>query len=333
VDAVERFKAAIAQAAYEEALATGEAFFFAERISHIADSVSASERDTRRALGELEAAGRLVQQQRGVWKAGVKLLLDYERADRKAAYTQNAARRYLLEQARKADDTNKRVVFSESDDTDPFPQPHLFLAAKVLDWQGYVDLDTNNTRHFGIRLAAPAYSLLDDPRRVDATYPVTPTDDTAALPRVAPDALSTVIQDCEQMLEQRGWASAATELHRGDVEYRKGNWINAVREYYAALESGLKYALHQENIDYAEGSALRRLAGQAAEVDLIPLNYQSVFSYPDSIRSPRSHGAGPAGEITEVEVGQAEALLLGNLTRTLLLYLGNRPSVSKVREM
>jgi hypothetical protein len=38
----------------------------------------------------------------------------------------------------------------------------------------------------------------------------------------------------------RGWQQALTELQRGDNEYRGRDWVNAVREYYSALESGLK---------------------------------------------------------------------------------------------
>jgi hypothetical protein len=59
------------------------------------------------------------------------------------------------------------------------------------------------------------------------------------------------------------------------------------------------------------------LARLAADHDLIPVNYQAMFGFADSIRSPRSHGAG--GNVEEIEIGQAEALLIGNHVRTLLL--------------
>jgi hypothetical protein len=50
--------------------------------------------------------------------------------------------------------------------------------------------------------------------------------------------------------------------------------VNAVREYYAAAESGLKYALGVEAAAEDEGSrALKRLAGQASRQGLIPANY------------------------------------------------------------
>jgi hypothetical protein len=98
--------------------------------------------------------------------------------------------------------------------------------------------------------------------------------------------------------------------------------VNAVREYYSALESGLKYALSEAGATYDEGAALKKLASRAAEARLIPVNYQAFFGFADSIRSPRSHGAGPTP--VEVEVGQHEALLMGNHVRAALLYLGGR---------
>ena len=105
--------------------------------------------------------------------------------------------------------------------------------------------------------------------------------------------------------------------------YRDGHWTDAVRENYAALESGLKHRLDEAEVAYAEGAALRDLAKLTASEGLIPTNYQALFTFVASIRSPRSHGAGAT--IEEVEIGKAEALLMGNHARALLLYLGQRP--------
>jgi hypothetical protein len=43
---------------------------------------------------------------------------------------------------------------------------------------------------------------------------------------------------------------------------------------------------------------------------------------------PRAATAGPKGDVGVVEIGQAEALLIGNHVRSLLLYLGNRPPIA-----
>jgi hypothetical protein len=140
---------------------------------------------------------------------------------------------------------------------------------------------------------------------------------------VAPDALALVIRSCEDMLRRKGWDNALAELHQGDARSKQGDWIGAVREYYMAVESGLKYRLGETGAAGGEARALRRLATAAGAAGVIPQSYVGFFFGLDSIRSPRSHGAGPAG--TDVEVGPAEALLMGNHARALLLYLGQRP--------
>lgn len=97
-----------------------------------------------------------------------------------------------------------------------------------------------------------------------------------------------------------------------------------MREYYAALESGLKHRLDEAGTSYGGGDSLKALARAAADAGLIPTSYQAAFGFLDSIRSPRSHGRG--SEPAELPVGPAEALLAGNHVRTLLLYLGHVPA-------
>jgi hypothetical protein len=153
--------------------------------------------------------------------------------------------------------------------------------------------------------------------------PVSAAEDETAGADVAPDAMRDLILNVDDLLAKRGWVGAARELSRGDAQYRDGHWTDAVREYYAALESGLKHRLDEGGVEYADGATLKDLAKVAASQDLVPTNYQALFGFADSIRSPRSHGAG--ANVVEVEVGKAEALLMGNHVRTLLLYLGQRP--------
>jgi hypothetical protein len=118
-------------------------------------------------------------------------------------------------------------------------------------------------------------------------------------------------------------ANARAELRRGDDRYGEINWPDAVGEYYSALESGLKYRLSELEVKYGDTAALRDLAREAAKTNAFPRNYQALFEFTDSIRSPRRHGAGPTP--SAVQIGPAEALLIGNHVRTLLLYLGQRP--------
>lgn len=127
---------------------------------------------------------------------------------------------------------------------------------------------------------------------------------------------------CEEAVEEAGWVSALEELREGDNQFGQGHWPDAVGDYYTAVESGLKYALDAVGAAHGEGAALRALAKRAAEVGLLPPNYQELFGFLDSIRSPREHGRGTSP--TAVEVGAAEAFLMGNHARSLLLYLTQR---------
>jgi hypothetical protein len=58
---------------------------------------------------------------------------------------------------------------------------------------------------------------------------------------------------------------------------------------------------------------------------VISANYQSLFGFLDSIRSPAPARGGPEREREKVELGPAEALLMGNHARSLIVYLGHRP--------
>jgi hypothetical protein len=137
--------------------------------------------------------------------------------------------------------------------------------------------------------------------------PTTAADDEEAHAAVARDALAALISSVDQLLEQRGWEGARRELARGDRQYDDGHWVDAVGEYYSALESGLKHRLDEAGTTYGDNAALRDLARAAVKANLLPPNYQRLFDFADSIRSPRRHGAG--GQVEEVEVGPAEALL------------------------
>lgn len=138
----------------------------------------------------------------------------------------------------------------------------------------------------------------------------------ASRPRPALDS------GCEQALEQRGWLSALEELHEGDAQLAETHWIDAIADYYRAVESGLKLSLEEAGVQPGAGAALKALAAQAAQHGVIPSNYQALFGYVDSVRSPHEHGRG--AEVKRREPGPEEALLMANHTRSLLLYLAQR---------
>jgi hypothetical protein len=174
------------------------------------------------------------------------------------------------------------------------------------------------------RLTPDGYRTLNSETGLVETLPLNAAEDPeAATAPVVPDAMATLITSVEQLVRERNWTGVERELRAGDEQYDKREWKNAVGEYYSALESGLKHRLDEEGIAYSEKAALRALAKTASQSELFPPNYQELFSFINSIRSPRSHGAGARPQ--PVEIGEPEALLMGNHVRALLVYLGHRP--------
>lgn len=325
VNAQERIINTAAKAAHIEVTATGTAGFFDESFDEFAREAGGDERDGRHARQRLVDVGLLYEHQPNFFRATPGLVLLYETLDRPEAYRQNAVRRQLLEEMREIDREGDWAQFRHSDD-DPYPAAQMYAAAQVLEHLGLVELNGELPAMFNVKLTSDGRDALADERLTRRVLPVTKTEDDEAHTPVAPDALREVIRSCEEMLERQGWQAALDELRKADNEYTDGDWVNAVRDYYAALESGFKYALHEEvGKEYSE--ALGKLVGRAAAAGLIPGAYKSLFAFADAIRSPRSHGRGPKEAENVVEIGQAEALLIGNLVRSLLLYLGNRPQI------
>ena len=137
------------------------------------------------------------------------------------------------------------------------------------------------------------------------------------------EVLPELITSCEQLLRDRGWTNALDELRRGDSEFRESHWVNAVGEYYVATESALKYRLTEAGVEYFANSWSARPQHGSQPERLIPGTTSSCSGSSTSIRSPRRHGQGPDPQT--VDVGQAEALLMGNHARSLIVYLGHHP--------
>jgi hypothetical protein len=260
------------------------------------------------------------------FKVGPEIALFYELTfDRRAHVQANALRRELLTDGVTAYlEPSEALVLTREDPGrfETYPWGEIIAATEVLELLGLL-MPRRGMGSVRLLATATGYDVFRDEARLAAELPVTISEDEEAHARVAPDALAFLIRDCEQMLTERGWTGALRELRRGDDEYDKRDWVDAVSEYYAALESGFKHRLDEIGHKYAEGAALKDLARLAADVGVIPANYQALFSFIDSIRSPRRHGTGAKPD--KVEIGPAEALLMGNHVRALLLYLGHRP--------
>jgi hypothetical protein len=326
VDARDRFVTALAEAVSTAYYAEGEPYLSIERISAIAEEQHVPDAEARATLDLLDEQGLLLRQAGG-WSYGdgIGLLLHHEQANRRLFWRRNELRREILRLAAVAYDGGpERLSYQEGHEQFvDAPWADAYAASQVLAHLGLVDMRPFAGHNFDLRITPSGRELDRSARDLSRMLPISAAEDEAASADVAPDALRDLILDVEQLLAQREWAGAARELARGDDQYREGHWTDAVREYYAALESGIKHRLDESGATYAEGATLRDLAKLAASQDLVPTNYQALFGFADSIRSPRSHGAG--AKVVEVEVGRAEALLLGNLVRALLLYLGQRP--------
>lgn len=323
MDAKERVRRAAAATAHEQLISSGWDHYFFDDFAQIERDVGASETELRIAVKAMEEEYLVSNPNGGHYRATPFLALLHERYVPTASYAENEVRRAILRETSRAEDEGERWAGFDGSSAEQlgYPLARLRAAARVLDAGGYVELKSESNGSFACEMRSAGHDLVADEALLRTTLPLTVGEDDEVLPWVAPDVLKTLILGCEQLLENKGWTTALDELRRGDEQYAKREWVNAVREYYSSVESALKYALQTE-VDSADANALKSLAKLAVQRGLIPPNYQALFGFPDSIRSPRSHGAGPRP--TEVEVNQPEALLLGNLTRALLVYLGNR---------
>lgn len=321
MDGAARIILALAEDAHRQLLETGYAGFFDQSFVECAERVAATAKDAHRARRKMLDEVLIFENQPGYFGATPGLILLHEGADRQEHYRQNEARRHLLREIGAVEGGG--YVQYKHEDGDPYPATQMFAAAQALGYLGLLEVGEGLPAIFGVRLTSAGDEALADERVLQRQLPISLSEDEDEQPLIAPDALGEIITSADGLVERLGWSTALDELRSGDAEYADGNWVNAVRDYYSALESGLKYALHAEGASYSKASALEKLARRASEEGLIPANYQALFAFTSSIRSPRSHGAGPDGS-TRVEIGPAEALLMRHHTRALLLYLGSR---------
>jgi HEPN domain len=206
-----------------------------------------------------------------------------------------------------------------------FPHPtrskgELSAAGKTLEALGLADIRVETSGYVSMKITGEGLRVATDACGLARALPLTAADDAEIGSEIVSDALRPLILDCEQLLRERGWTEASAELDEGDRAFADERWRDAVREYYRAVESGLKYRLTEAGVTYGGTTALRPLASLGVQGGLIPRNYQELFSFLNSIRSPKSHGGGPTPQ--DVPIGRNEALLMGNHARALLLYLG-----------
>lgn len=321
----ERLQMALAQKMLGELRESGYALVFDDAIEALGEELGVPSHLISHAVVQLENYGLLDQRSHGFFEASRLAYWYEENYDRAAWRSSNVLRRQILEAAASAEARGELLQSNEGDDRITGMRfPELATAARWLHNQGFVSMKDGNGGWFWLQITAEGFDLVRDERAVARVLPRTATEDEEAHASVVPDVLSELIRDCDSMLERRSWTSALQDLRRGDAQHADGHWTDAVSEYYSAVESGLKHRLEEENHAYSSGAGLRDLAKLAVLSGLIPANYQQLFGFLDSVRSPRRHGRGK--DATEVEVGPAETLLMANHARSLLVYLGHRPN-------
>lgn len=325
MDAMDRLRRAVGARAHEKFFDDGYGWIGREDTGAARDDARASERELQLVLREFSENWMLEDKHHGSYMATPHLALWYEtELDRPAFYKRNELRRKMLAALFEADEGGFAGFDFNADEegwTD-HSQGELIAAGRTLEALGLVHERGLSSGYIMLHINTDGVRVATDPNELAKTLPVTPTEDDDGAAQIVSDAMQTLILDVEQLLEARGWSEALGELKEGDDAFAEERWRDAVREYYRAAESGLKYRLVEAGATFADSAALRRLAALAAQHDLIPPNYQDMFGFLDSIRSPRSHGGGPKPK--PVPVGRNEALLMANHARALLLYLGGR---------
>jgi hypothetical protein len=319
-----RFRAALCIRADEELRSGCVAWLYDHHLQAAGEELQLSEGQLDRFVTKLVERGFLGDEG-GFYEAMPLAVLWEEEFDREEFRRRNVLRRELLQLAARASDAREELEYSEGEEQ--FIDRswlELLIALRYLHFYEWVELHEFLGHSFSLDITPDGYDLTQDEAELARRLPTTATEDEQAHTPVAPEAMRQVIGSVDALLSSRGWSGAQTELARGDQQYAAGHWVDAVSEYYAALESGLKHRLDEASVSYSGGASLRDLARLAVDHLVIPTNYQALFTFLDSIRSPRRHGRGAGPD--PVEVGPAEALLMGNHARSLLLYLGHRPT-------
>jgi hypothetical protein len=323
MDSQDRFRIALAAVAHAKFFENGVGMIQRGDTESARAEAQATERDAAIVLRELVEQFFLEDKHHGMYFATPYFALWYEtEVNRGEFHGRNALRRKMLVALRDADEGGYAGFdFSVAEEGwTEHSRGELSAAGKTLDALNVAEIQVETSGYGSMKITGEGLRIATDPRELSRLLPLNGADDAEIGAEIVNDAMRPLILDCEQLLRERGWTEALNELEEGDTAFSDERWRDAVREYYRSVESGLKYRLSEAALGYGDSTALRPVAALAVQNDLIPRNYQELFGFLNSIRSPRSHGAGPTPP--EVPVGRNEALLMGNHARALLLYLG-----------
>jgi hypothetical protein len=217
---------ALAKVAHERLYETGDAYITLTEIEEIAQQHGTPEAIARHVLRSLDVEGLLVTDDGHLYKGDIELAILYEdRYDRPTLWKANELRREILKRAAEAFERDEfEVDYQEKGERfidAPFGE--ATTAARALEHLSLVRLRLPLGRNFAVSIEPRGYDLARDDAALRRELPTSASEDEEAHAAVAPDALSALITSVDQMLRERAWDDARSELAEGDRQYNAGH--------------------------------------------------------------------------------------------------------------
>lgn len=248
-------------------------------------------------------------------------VLVYEDLHEELKFESNNLRRAILKFLKSKYEQDPISVVDEQDVQSEFVEYtpiELFREIQFLKETYKLDVSFTSGYTYAIILSKISWSHLKTEQDFITAFPVN-NDESGNYLKVTHDILHDLHTNLDQIINALNWDSVKAELTEGNSRLSKKDYVGAVKDYYSALESAIKYRLTTASIPFGSGASLRDLTSALEKNGLIPRNYKNVFDFVNSIRSPRSHGLGTNAEV--VSIHEKEALLMKHHVSALIVYL------------
>lgn len=248
-------------------------------------------------------------------------VLVFEELNSEQRYEANKLRRKLFKFLKSKYVQDPTSIVDENDIQQEFPElrpEEVFREIQFLKETYKLEACLTSGYTFAIILSKISWGNFRTETDFNNKFP-TNNDESGDYAKVTHDILNGLHTNLHQLLINLKWENARIELIEGDERLAKKDYVGAVKDYYSALESAIKYRLTSANIAFSTGSSLKDLTSALEKNGLIPRNYKNIFDFVNSIRSPRSHGLGTGTDI--VQVHEKEAVLMKNHVASTIVYL------------
>lgn len=248
-------------------------------------------------------------------------ILVYEDLNNELKFEANLLRRKIMKFLKSKYEQDPTLIIDEQDVQSKFPDyttVELFREIQFLKETYKIDASFTSGYTYAIILSKISWGHLKTEQDFIDTFPIN-NDESGKYVKVTHDILRDLHTNLDQILNTLKWDSVKSEFNEGNTRLSKKDYAGAVKDYYSALESAIKYKLTSSNVQFGSGASLKDLTSALEKSGLIPRNYKHVFDFVNSIRSPRSHGLGTSTEV--VTIHEKEALLMKNHVSSLIVYL------------